>query len=77
MAEAEPAGRCISQFFEHLGFDVIEWYILSEFILPHPELVPWMAGVNEKGRMGNIKGKPNAEDLLKVSRDAKLLAGKI
>jgi hypothetical protein len=77
MREAEPAGRCISQFFEHLGFDVLEWYILSEFHLAHPELVPWIDGVNVSGRMGDIRGKPNAEDLLKVRKDARILAGKI
>jgi len=77
MAEAEPAGKCISQFFEHLGFNVLEWYILSEFHLDALALAPWMEGVNTNGRMGDIKGKPNAEDLLKVRKDARLLAGKI
>ena len=30
--EATPAGKYMAQFFEHLGFTVLdEWYILSEF----------------------------------------------
>ncbi len=30
--EAIPAGKYAGQFFDHLGFEVLdEWYILSEF----------------------------------------------
>jgi hypothetical protein len=79
LAEAEPAGRCISQFFEHLGFEVFEWYILSEFHLTPAilELDPYLEGVNTRGRMGDIRDKPRAEDLAKIKEDARLLAGKI
>ncbi len=68
--EATPAGKYMAQFFEHLGFVVIgEWYILSEF-----------HGSNENstlGRMGDILGKPNAADLLKIKENAKLLAANL
>ena len=68
--EATPAGKYMAQFFAHVGFNVIgEWYILSEF-----------RGNEEnstKGRMGDIRGKPTAEDLLKIKEDAKRLGGKI
>jgi hypothetical protein len=48
---------------EHLGFTVIdEWYILSEF---HG----WTEG-STKGKMGDIMGKPNEEDLSKIKENA-------
>ena len=61
--EAIPAGKYVGQFFEHLGFTVLdEWYVLSEF-----------QGSEEnstKGRMGDIRGLPSEEDLKKVKQDA-------
>ena len=65
--EAIPVGKYIGQFFEHFGFVVVdEWYVLSEF-----------HGSEENstlGRMGNIKGLPTKEDLLRVKEMAKNLA---
>ena len=64
--EAIPAGKYVGQFFEHLGFTVLdEWYILSEF---HG----WEEG-STRGRMGDIQGKPTEEDLRKVKADAENL----
>ena len=61
--EALPAGRYAGQFFEHLGFPVVaEWYILSEF---HGS-----EEMSTKGRMGDIRGRPNEEDLKKVRQNA-------
>ncbi len=68
--EATPAGKYMAQFFEHLGFTVAdEWYLLSEFIgnLEH----------STQGRMGDIRGKPTAADLLKIMQNAQALANKI
>jgi len=57
--EALPVGKYIRQFFEHLGFDIKgEWYEVGEF---HG----WEAG-STKGRLGDIRGRPNAEDLALV-----------
>jgi flavodoxin len=60
--EVLPAGKYAGQFFEHLGFAVLdEWYIPGEF-----------HGSEERstlGRLGNIKGRPNEEDLKKVRQD--------
>ena len=57
--EALPVGKYIRQFFEHLGFDVKgEWYEAGEF---HG----WEAG-STRGRLGDIRGRPNAEDLALV-----------
>jgi len=64
--EAIPAGKYMRQFFEHLGFTVLdEWYVLSEF---HGSLEN-----STKGRMGDIRGKPTREDLLKITEDTKRL----
>ncbi|MCW4006329.1 MAG: flavodoxin domain-containing protein [Candidatus Bathyarchaeota archaeon] len=68
--EATPVGKYVGQFFEHLGFTVLdEWYILSEFVGSEEH--------STKGRMGDIRGKPTAEDLQKIKADAKALATKI
>jgi hypothetical protein len=68
--EAIPAGKYAGQFFEHIGFTLLdEWYILSEF---HG----WEDRSTE-GRMGDIRGKPTEDDLRKVKEDAKKLGLKI
>jgi flavodoxin len=65
--EAIPAGKDMRQFFEHIGFNVIdEWYILSEF---HDSLEN-----STKGRMGDVRGKPASEDLQKIKEDTKRVA---
>jgi flavodoxin len=67
MDEATPVGKDVGQFFEHIGFKVIdEWYVLSEF---HGSLEN-----STKGRMGDIRGKPTAADLQKIEEDAKRIA---
>jgi len=67
--EATPVGMYMRQFFEHIGFNVIdEWYILSEF---HGSLEN-----STKGRMGDIRGKPTKEELLKIKEDTEQLAEK-
>lgn len=65
--EATPVGKIIRQYFEHIGFTVLdEWYILSEF---HGSLEN-----STKDRMGDIRGKPTSEDLQKIKRDTTSLA---
>jgi len=65
--EATPVGKDMGQYFEHLGFTVIdEWYVLSEF---HGSLEN-----STKGRMGDTRGKPTPEDLQKIKMDAKRIA---
>ena len=60
--EATPAGLYAGQFFEHLGFNVLDaWYVLGEF---HGS-----EEASTQGRMGDIRGLPNDEDLNKVKRD--------
>lgn len=65
--EAIPAGKYLGQFFEHLGFTLLdELYVLSEY-----------HGSAEKstiGRMGDIRGKPSGEDLEKIRDKAEKIA---
>jgi flavodoxin len=56
--EAIPAGKYLAQSLEHLGFETEEWYVVGEF---HG----W-GQASTKGRMGDIRGRPNAEDLAKI-----------
>ena len=59
--EAIPVGKYIGQFFEHFGFNVVdEWYILSEFIGSEEN--------STKGVMGDIRGLPNDQDLLRLKQ---------
>jgi len=68
--EALPAGKYVGQFFEHLGFTLWdEWYILGEF---HGS-----AENSTKGRMGDIRGRPNAGDLQKLKQDTVRLIHRI
>jgi hypothetical protein len=61
--EASPAGMYVKSFFGHLGFDVKEeWYVIGEF-----------RGLGKLGKMysirgflGDIRGRPNAEDLVRI-----------
>ena len=68
--EATPAGDYAGQFFDHAGITVLDkWYVLSEF---HG----WEEG-NIKGRMGDIRGLPSEDDLIKIRKDAEKIAKKI
>jgi len=68
--EATPVGKYVGQFFEHLGFTVLdEWYVLSEFHGSEER--------STKGRMGDIRGKPTKEELQKIMVDAKKLVSKL
>jgi len=64
--EAIPAGKFVGQFFEHLGFTVLdEWYVIGEF-----------HGSEEKstqGPLGDTRGRPSAEDLENIKKDAAAL----
>ena len=65
--EAIPAGKYIGQFFEHLGFAVVdEWYVLGEFHGSEEN--------NTMGRMGDIRGLPSEDDLKRIESRAKVLA---
>ena len=64
--EAVPAGLYAGQFFEHLGFTVLdEWYVAAEY--------QGSEAASTEGRMGDVRGLPSDDDLRKVKRDASLL----
>jgi hypothetical protein len=64
--EAIPAGLYAGQFFEHLGFTIQdEWYVVGEF--------HGLEEASTEGRLGDIRGRPNEEDLRKVKQDARSL----
>jgi len=68
--EVIPSGKYISQFLEHLGFNILaEWYVLSEYR-------GWKEG-NTKGKMGDIRGKPTQEDLQKIRKNAEQIGKKL
>jgi len=57
--EAIPAVKYVGQFFEHLGFTVLdEICVVGEF---HGSLE-----ASTEGRMGDIRGRPNRADLDRV-----------
>ena len=61
--EAVPPVLYAGQFFEHLGFTVVgEWYVVGEF---HGSVA-----ASTQGKLGDIRGRPNEEDLRKVRQDA-------
>lgn len=61
VVEALPAGKYIQQSLAHMGFDVKgEWYIVGEF---HG----WKDG-STRGRLGDIRGRPNARDLVEIEK---------
>ena len=68
--EATTAGKYMAQLFEHLGFEVAaEWYVVGEFQNGKE--------FNTMGRLGDIRGRPNEEDLAKVRKDVSTLVQSI
>jgi len=64
--EAVPAGKYVGQFFEHLGFAILgEWYVVGEF---HGS-----EEASTRGKLGDIRGRPNEEDLRRIKQDVKYL----
>jgi len=70
MDEATPAGKTMRQYFEHFRFTIAgEWYVVGEF---HGR-----EDLSTLGRLGDIRGKPTKEDLLRIEDDAQQIAQKI
>ena len=64
--EAIPVGKYLGQFIEHLGFDIAgEWYTVGEFH-GHKDR-------STQGRLGNIRGRPNQQDLDNIAKDVEKL----
>ncbi len=59
--EAIPTGKYLGQILDHLGIQVLaEWYLVGEY---HGKL----QGFSARGRLGDITGRPNDEDLRQVA----------
>lgn len=68
--EAIPATKYAGQFFAHLGLKVVdEWHIVGEF---HGSLER-----STGGRLGDIRGRPNEQDLAQIERDTHSLLDQI
>ncbi len=64
--EATPVGEYMGQLFEHIGFNVAAgWYIVGEF---HGN-----EEFSTKGKLGDIRGRPNAKDLEEVANNVSAL----
>lgn len=64
--EAIPAVKYIAQLLDHLGFEILdEWYIVGEYV---PEK---FRDFNISGRLGDIRGRPNADDLKAIAERVK------
>jgi len=64
--EAIPAVKFMGQLFDHLGYNIVaEWYVIGEY---HPEN---MKSHSVSGRLGDIRGRPNEEDLRDVAERVK------
>jgi hypothetical protein len=70
LAEATPAGDYAGQFLAHLGFEVLaKWYIVGEF---HGSLEN-----STQGRLGDIRGRPDEQDLEQVRQDTLEIVSRI
>ncbi len=68
--EATPVGEYLGQFFEHIGFDVVaKWYTVGEF---HNQ-----EELSTRGKLGDIRGRPNAQDLLEIENNVRTLMGSL
>jgi flavodoxin len=66
IGEAIPAGKYLMQFFEHIGFDMVgEWYVVGEFHSSEEN--------STKGILGDIRGRPNRQDLSEVESNVSKL----
>ena len=64
--EAIPAVKYMAQLFDHLGFEILaEWYVVGEY---KPEK---FREHSVSGRLGDIRGKPNENDLNDVAERVK------
>jgi len=64
--EAIPAVKYMGQLFDHLGYTIMaEWYIVGEYKTER------LRGHSVAGRLGDIRGRPNEEDLRDVAARVK------
>ena len=63
--EAIPSVKFMGQLYDHLGYTILgEWYIIGEY---KNEL----SNHSIDGRLGDIRGRPNAQDLKEIAEKVK------
>jgi len=64
--EAIPAVKFMGQLYDHLGYTIVaEWYIVGEY------KTDGSRDRSINGRLGDIRGRPNTEDLKEVAEKVK------
>jgi len=64
--EAVPTVKYMGQLFDHLGYAILaEWYIVGEYNTEQ------LSAHSTAGRLGDIRGRPNEEDLREVAEKVK------
>lgn len=64
--EAIPAVKLMGQLYDHLGYTIVgEWYVVGEY---KPDR---LRDNSISGRLGDIRGRPNKEDLKDVAEKVK------
>jgi flavodoxin len=64
--EAIPAVKYMGQLFDHLGYTIVgEWYVVGEYVTER------LRDHSIWGRLGDIRGRPNEEDLQDVAEKVK------
>jgi len=64
--EAIPVGKYLGQLLEHLGYEVAgEWYVVGKFHGSEEN--------STKGKMGDIRDRPNQQDLDTIADNVKKL----
>jgi flavodoxin len=64
--EAIPAVKFMGQLYDHLGYTIVgEWYVVGEYKTDR------FRDRSIHGRLGDIRGRPNTEDLKEVAEKVK------
>jgi len=64
--EAIPAVKFMGQLYDHLGYNIVgEWYVVGEYKTDR------FCDRSICGRLGDIRGRPNMEDLKEVAEKVK------
>jgi len=70
--EAVPAVKYMGQLFDHLGYTILdEWYVIGEYRTER------LQDMSVSGRLGDIRGRPNEQDLKDVEERVKGALGSI
>jgi hypothetical protein len=64
--EAIPAVKFMGQLYDHLGYTIVgEWYVVGEYLTGR------FRDRSTGGRLGDIRGRPTAQDLHEIAEKVK------